>query len=69
MAGRPQIKQADLTAIARLNKSLNKGVVDLRPVLAYVMRYCGCSYEEIGMAFGVSRQMGKTLVESAEKQL
>lgn len=69
MAGRPQIKQADLNAMRKLAKSLNKTPVDMRHIVAYVMHYCGASYEEIGITFEISRQMAKTLVDQTEGAL
>lgn len=32
---------------------------DLKPVIAKTMRACGATYEEIGQAIGVSRQLAK----------
>lgn len=69
MAGRPRIQQADLNALAKLDKALVKGAIDLRPALAYVMKHCGCTYEEIGMVFGVTRQAAKLIMEQAENNL
>ena len=68
MAGRPQIKRADLNALRKLVKAMDT-VNDHSPMIAYVMRYCGCSNEEIGMVFDVSRQAGSSLANKVEKAL
>jgi hypothetical protein len=66
MAGRPTIKKADIAAIKQLNATAGS-MVDLRPIIAFTMRSCGCTFDEIGEAFDVTRQMAKTLVDQAER--
>lgn len=36
---------------------------DLRPIIARTMRACGATYDEIGQAIGVSRQLAKYYAE------
>ena len=65
MAGRPTQKKANIEAI----KKARQTGVDTRPLVAYVMRNCGCTYAEIGQVFDITRQMAETLVKQVEKNL
>lgn len=64
---RPAMKKADIPAIQKLVN--NSTVIDHRPVIAYVMRNCGCTFQEIADALGFSRQMAETMFKSAETKL
>ncbi len=47
----------------------NHKVVDLRPIVAMVMRASGCTYQQIADVMGFSRQNAETIVKGLEKQL
>jgi len=64
MARKPQNK-ANIEALQRLVINLD-GIVDYRPIIAYVMHYTGCNYREISDVFGISRQMAETLVKQSK---
>lgn len=64
MARLPQ-KKANIEALQRLVVTLD-GVVDYRPIIAYVMHYTQCTYAEIAEVFGISRQMAETLVKQSK---
>lgn len=66
MAGRPIQKKADILAI---QKAKDASVFDTRPLIAYVMHNCGCTYAEIGQVFDITRQMAETLVRGIEAKL
>lgn len=68
MSGRPTQKKADIPAIQNMLVN-SKKLVDLRPVIALTMRSCGCTFEEIGQVFDISRQMAETLIKKAEREL
>lgn len=66
MAGRPTTKKANIQKIQQLIKN-SDGIVDYRPIIAAIMRYCGCTYTEIGEAFGITRQMAQTVIKATER--
>lgn len=66
MAGRPTVNKADTKAIRKLIKSSD--IIDLRPVVAYVMRHSGCTWREIATTFGLSRQQAETIFKSISKK-
>ena len=68
MAGRPQQKKADIPALQDLFKSTNQ-VIDPRPIIAFTMRKCGCSFREIAEVFEVTKQMAETIYKNAEKEV
>lgn len=68
MAGRPKQEKADIKALKKLNTGLGN-LIDTKSLIAYIMRKSGCTYEEIGNVFGVTRQMAITLVDQAERKL
>lgn len=68
MAGRPIQQKADIKGIQTLYHRANN-VLDVRPIIALTMRNCGCTYDEIGRVFGITRQMAETLVKNARKEL
>lgn len=68
MAGRPKQEKADITALQKLNESTSQ-VIDPRPIIAYTMRKCGCTFQEIADVFKVTRQMAETIYKNAEKDL
>ena len=68
MAGRPKQEKADITAIKKLFVSTSQ-VIDPRPIIAYTMKNCGCTFREIGEVFGVTKQQAETIFKNAEKEL
>lgn len=68
MAGRPTQKKADIKAIQTLSHRVGN-VLDSRPIIAYTMRKCGCTYAEIAQVFSITRQMAETIYKNAEKEL
>lgn len=68
MAGRPKQEKADIKAIKALYES-TKQVIDPSPIIAYTMRKCGCTFQEIADVFGFTRQMAETLYKKAEQDL
>ena len=42
-------------------------MIDIRPIVAVTMRACGCTYQEIGEAFGMSKQGVEAMVKKATK--
>ena len=67
MAGRPLSDKANTRAIRKLNKMSD--VVDLRPIVAYVMHHSGCTWAEISRTFGVNRQTAESIVKELESKL
>lgn len=65
MAGRPTQKKANIEAIRKARQA----GVDTRPLVAYVMRNCGCTFAEIAQVFDITRQMAETLVKQVERNL
>ena len=65
MAGRPTQKKANIEAIRKIRQA----GVDTRPLIAYTMRNCGCTYSEIGQVFDITRQMAETLVKQVERSI
>lgn len=41
--------------------------IDYRPLIGHVMRACGCTYDEIGKVFGISRQAVHTMLKKDER--
>ena len=68
MAGRPTQIKADIEKIKQLQAGSND-ILDYRPIIAYTMRACGCTFTEIGEVFGFTRQMAETMVKNAETKL
>lgn len=66
MAGRPKQEKADIKALKKLNEA---SLIDYRPIVAYTMRKCGCTFTEIAEVFGVTRQMAETIVKNAEASI
>jgi hypothetical protein len=65
MAGRPKQKKANIEALKKLDAA--NTIIDTRPLIAYVMRHTGATFNEIGEVFDVSRQMAQTQFERAER--
>jgi hypothetical protein len=65
MAGRPKQKKANIEALKKLDAA--KTIIDVRPLIAYVMRHSGCTFTEIGEVFGLTRQQAQTKFEQAER--
>jgi len=42
-------------------------LVDYRPLIGAIMRACGCSLQEIGHVFGMSRQAVHSMLKSSER--
>jgi len=68
VAGRPTQQKADIQAIQKIYKSTSQ-VIDPRPIIAYTMRNCGCTFAEIAKVFNVTRQMAETIYKNAENDL
>lgn len=68
MAGRPKQSIADLKAIKKIYKKAD-GILDPRPLIVFTMRNCGCTFQEIADAFGVSKQTIQTIYTNAEQSL
>lgn len=62
----PRTKQniANIPALKKL--IINNGVMDNRPLIAVVMRECGCTMQEIADVMEFSRQMAETMVKNAQ---
>lgn len=43
-------------------------MIDIRPIIAVTMRACGCTYQEIGHAFGMSKQGVEAMVKRAMRE-
>lgn len=67
MAGRPPTKTANTQAIASLIE--NSTALDLKHIIAFVMRACNCTYTEIGEALDVTRQNAQYLVETMSERI
>lgn len=68
MAGRPKQSIADLKAIKKVFKKAN-GILDPRPLIVFVMRNCGCTFQEIADAFDTTRQNIESIYNKVEKEL
>jgi hypothetical protein len=55
--------RADIVALQVLQDS---SALDLRAVMSYTMRYCGCTYTEIGEVFNITRQQAKNVVDNVK---
>lgn len=62
-------KQVNIENIKKVLEFNNHIVVDLRPIVAMVMRESGCTYQQIADVMGFSRQNAETIVKGLEKQL
>lgn len=74
MAGRPTQKKADIQAIQDLYQSTDtySNLVQttmIKPIIIFTMRKCGCTFQEIGDVFGITRQMAETAFKNAEQEL
>lgn len=49
-------------------KQLNN-VVDNRPIVAVVMRECGCTYQEIADVFEITRQQAMTITQNGQAKI
>ena len=58
----------DIKKVKRLLK-LNNDVIDLRPIIFYMLKQQGVTYEEIGKTFGISKQRAQFIVKEVEKKL
>lgn len=58
----------DIKKVKRLLK-LNNDVIDLRPIIFYMLKHQGVTYEEIGKTFGISKQRAQFIVKEVEKKL
>ena len=63
---RIKLAQANILALKKLEDNT---VLDLRPLIVYIMRNSGCTYSEIGEVFDVSKQMAVHLYKNAEKEI
>jgi hypothetical protein len=68
MAGRPQSNKADIEALQRLVLSTSS-VVDMHPIIAYVMKSCGTTSREVGEVLGIPRQLADELYKQVKEQL
>lgn len=68
MAGRPKQVRADIVALKAIY-SVSSEFVDIKPVIAYVMRYSGCTYAEIGEVIGITKQAAQALFKVADTKL
>lgn len=68
MAGRPTQKKANVKGLQKIVAQEGK-LIKLRPAIALIMRYSGCTYAEIGEVFGITKQMAETAVQQAEREL
>lgn len=66
--GRPVSKKADIEAIQHMLQTTSQ-VINPRPIIAFTMRKCGCTFTEIGEALKVTKQQAQTIVRNAEKEL
>lgn len=62
---RPKQEIADVKALKSI---IGQDLIDLRPLIALVMHYSGCSDREIGEVFGVTRQSANNIVKTAKEQ-
>lgn len=64
MAGRPVQQRANIANL----KKVKPPILDLKPMIVYIMRNSGCTFAEIAKVYGVTRQMAETLYKQAEKE-
>ena len=67
-AGRPTRVIADVEQLQKLMK-FNNGILEVKPLVAFVMRKSECSYAEIGQVIGVSKQRAQIIVKEFETKL
>jgi hypothetical protein len=65
---RPVSRKADIEAMQLLAVSLDN-IVDYRPIVAYTMWACGCTYKEIGDTFAISPSLAEYHVKELKKAL
>lgn len=65
---RPVSKKADIEAMQLLSVSLDN-IIDYRPMLAYTMWACGCTYAEIGKVFAISPSLAEYHIKELRKAL
>lgn len=58
----------DIKKVKRLLK-LNNDVIDLRPIIFYMLKHQGSTYKEIGEVFGISKQRAQQIVKAVEDKL
>lgn len=58
----------DIKKVKKLLK-LNNDVIDLRPIIFYMLRHQGSTYQEIADVFGITRQRAEQIVKAVEKKL
>ena len=68
MAGRPKQAIADLEAIKKVFEKAND-ILDSKPLIVYVMRNCGCTFQEIADAFEVTKQNIESIYKKVEAEL
>lgn len=66
--GRPIKLKADIEQLQKLMK-YNNGILELKPLIAFVMRKSDCTYSEIGQVIGVSKQRAQVIVKEFEAKL
>ena len=66
--GRPIKLKADIEQLQKLMK-YNNGILEVKPLVAFVMRKCECTYDEIGKTIGVSKQRAQVIVKEFESKL
>ena len=59
---------ADVDNLQKLMK-FNNGILEVKPLVAFVMRKCECTYDEIGKTIGVSKQRAQVIVKEFEAKL
>ena len=62
---RPRITVADTKAIRKLYEA-NGEIVDIRPIIATTMHYCGTTYREIGESLGMTKQQALNKVDNTK---
>jgi len=64
---RPIQKRANIQAIKNLAD--DSIVLDLKPLIAMVMRECNCTFDEIGQVFGFTRQNAEQYIKSIQDKI
>lgn len=61
---------ADVPALKQLLDDNDEvlALVNLRPLIAAVMRHCGCTLDEIGQVFNTSRQGASNILKQSQKE-
>lgn len=65
---KPVQKKADIAKLQSLVVELG-GIIDYMPVIVYVMKASGCTYQEIGNVYGVSRQLAEYYTKKVESDI